>query len=258
MRLQKYLARCGVASRRHSEKLISEGHVKVNGKIVTKLGTKVEDDVVEVDGKVITFTEDITLVLNKPAGYVSTMSDPQGRHTVAELVPVDEYPSIFPVGRLDRMTTGLLVFTTVGELGQELLHPSHEIDKTYEVICLGKFDAKSKLEEGVEILSGKTAPAKVDILETFDYSKYLEYENKFYENSCVDVPFDKKLLNQSFTRVHITIHEGKNRQVRRMFDAVGFPVLTLTRIKLGNLKLNNLETGKWAKLDSSERIINEE
>ncbi|MDO5328506.1 MAG: pseudouridine synthase [Coriobacteriia bacterium] len=253
-RLQKYLARCGVASRRRSEKLISGGHVTVNGNVVTKLGTKVDaNDEVLVDGKSVSLSYDnITIILNKPAGYVSTMDDPQGRACVAELVPIDQYPSLFPVGRLDRLTTGLLLFTTDGELGNKLLHPSHEVNKTYEVVCLGDLKDTSKLESGVVINSGKTAPAIVEIIDKFDYDKYLQLENEFYKNSACDVPFDKSLLDKKFTLVNITIHEGKNRQVRRMFEKVGHPVLLLKRISLDNLKLDNLELGKWRKLDQEE------
>lgn len=269
VRLHKYLARCGIASRRHSEKLISEGRVSVNGKITTKLGTTIEPGKDEVcfDGKIVQFTSsDITIVLNKPAGYVSTMSDPQGRPCVANLIPVDEYPSIFPVGRLDRLTRGLLVFTTDGDLGQKLLHPKNIVNKTYSVIIDGYLEKNSKaynkLIEGVEILSGKTSPCELKIIKHFDFAEYLNYENEFFLNSAsakdVDaLPSEKELLNKKFTHAEITIHEGKNRQVRRMFAAVGYQVLLLERISIGNFKLTNLEVGKYRKLSNNELSLME-
>ena len=264
LRLQKYLARCGIASRRSCEKLITEGRISVNDKITTKMGTKVDpvSDVVKFDGEVIKPTnENITLMLNKPAGYVSTMNDPQGRPCVADLVPVEEYPSLFPVGRLDRLTRGMLIFTTDGQLGQDLLHPKNEVGKKYEAVIDGELTASSeaykKLTEGVEILGGKTSPSKLNILEHFAFDKYLEFENEFFKNcahknDASALPKEKDLIDKKFSRVEIEIHEGKNRQVRRMFEAVGFNVLLLKRISIGNLKLDNLECGKWAKLKDSD------
>ena len=264
LRLQKYLARCGIASRRASEKLIQEGKITVNDKVVTKMGAKVDPscDVVKYDGKVIKPNEnDITILLNKPVGYVSTMSDPQGRPCVADLVPVDEYPSIFPVGRLDRLTRGMLVFTTNGDLGQELLHPKNEVNKTYEVIIDGKLEEKDEaftnLTSGVNIQSGKTAPSKLEIIEHFGFDKYLEFENEFFKvcaekNDSAALPNENELINKTFTRLTIQIHEGKNRQVRRMFETQGLSVLLLTRISIGNLKLGSLDCGKWAKLEDEE------
>lgn len=264
IRLQKFLSRCGIASRRTSEKYIADGRIQINDKVVTKMGTKVlpSRDTVKFDGKIIRPKKNnITLMLYKPAGYVSTMHDPQGRPCIAQLVPIDKYPSLFPVGRLDRMTKGLLIFTTDGEFGQKLLHPKHEITKTYSVVVEGKFmqgsDEHIKLQSGVEILSGKTHPAKVEILEHFDFDKYLKYEKDFFINSAkktdIDcLPKDKDLVNKKFTRLSVEIHEGKNRQIRRMFSSVGYEVLLLERKSIGNLKLNNLECGKWAKLTGSD------
>ena len=264
LRLQKYLARCGIASRRASEKLIQEGKITVNDKVITKMGSKVDPvhDVVKFDGKVIKPNKnDITILLNKPAGYVSTMSDPQGRPCVADLVPISEYPSLFPVGRLDRLTRGMLVFTTNGDLGQELLHPSNEVDKTYEVIIDGKLEAGDKafanLTSGVNIQSGKTEPSKIEIIEHFGFDKYLEFENEFFKNCAKkndsgSLPNENELLNKTFTRLTIQIHEGKNRQVRRMFETQGLSVLLLTRISIGNLKLGSLDCGKWAKLNEED------
>lgn len=264
LRLQKYLARCGIASRRHCEQLISDGKITVNDKLVTKMGTKVLPgrDIVKFDGKIIKPKKsDITIMLNKPAGYVSTMSDPQGRPCIASLVPIDKYPSLFPVGRLDRLTRGLLIFTTDGQLGQSLLHPKHQVDKKYIAVVEGKLEQNSDelktLENGVEILSGKTSPAKLDVLEHFDFQKYLEYENEFFQTSAKktdrdSLPNEKDLIDKDFSLVSIIIHEGKNRQVRRMFEAVGMQVLLLKRESIGNLKLNNLECAKWRKLTDEE------
>lgn len=263
-RLQKYLARCGIASRRHCEEYISSGRVSVNDKITTKMGTKIDPkkDVVKFDGKIVRAKKvDINLVLNKPAGYVSTMKDPQGRPCVANLVPVLEHPSLFPVGRLDRLTSGMLIFTTDGSLGQQLLHPKHEVEKCYELVIDGKLNKNSeaykRLCNGVEILSGKTSPAKVKILEYFAFDKYQDYEKSFFRNSALETDFNAMpktsvLLDKTFTRLEMIIHEGKNRQIRRMLSAVGFEVLLLTRISIGKLKLDNLECGKWRKLKSDE------
>lgn len=264
LRLQKYLARCGIASRRNSEKLILDGRISVNDKIASKMGTKInpEVDVVKFDGEVIlAIDDDFTIMLNKPAGYVSTMHDPQGRPCVADIIPIDDYPSLFPVGRLDRLTCGLLVFTTNGQLGQDLLHPKNEVSKKYIAVIDGHLEQNSevvkKLEAGVEIKSGKTSNSKIEILEHFNFDKYLEYENEFFKSSasCKDadaLPNNKELIDKKFSRLSIEIHEGKNRQIRRMFEKFGFNVLLLTRISIGNLKLNKLEVGKWAKLENSE------
>lgn len=233
----------------------------VNDKVITKMGAKLNPnvDVVKFDGQVIKpKNEDITIMLNKPAGYVSTMNDPQGRPCVADLVPIDEYPSIFPVGRLDRLTRGMLIFTTDGNLGQALLHPKNEVEKNYEVIIDGFLDEGcneyNNLISGVQIQSGKTCPAKLKILEHFTFDKYLEFENDFFINSANKtdsscLPKEKDLLDKKFTRLSITIHEGKNRQVRRMFESQGLNVLLLTRLSIGNLKLGSLECGKWDKLN---------
>ena len=264
MRLQKFLARCGIASRRACEQLILDGKISINDKVVTKMGTKVDPntDVVKYDGKIIKAkNDDFTIMLNKPAGYVSTMNDPQGRPCVASLIPLDAHPSLFPVGRLDRLTSGMLIFSTDGDLGQRLLHPKNEVTKKYSAVIDGQLKENSEaintLRTGVEILGGKTAPAKVEIVETFHFDKYQELENEFFKNcaSAKDqacLPNNKQLLNKKFSEVNIEIHEGKNRQVRRMFEAVGFCVLLLCRKSIGKLKLGSLECGKWAKLNDEE------
>jgi len=228
MRLQKFLARAGVASRRGSEDLMTAGRVGVNGVIATELGTKVDPaaDVVTVDGRVVTLhAEPAYLALNKPAGYVTTMSDPHGRPTVAELVPVSDHPGLFPVGRLDLDTTGLLLFTTDGELGFSLLHPRFHVSKTYEVRVEGTPDGETldRLRSGVALDDGVTAPASV----------------------TMTVPGQTSELE-------ITIREGRKRQVRRMFSAVGFPVAALHRVRFGPVELGDLGSGAFRMLREEE------
>ena len=229
MRLQKYLARAGVASRRGSETLMTTGRVTVNGLVVTELGSKVNPrtDQVRVDGVLCSIAERaVTIMLNKPSGYITTMSDPQGRPTVADLVPVDQFPGLFPIGRLDLDTTGLLLFSTDGELGNGLLHPRHHVDKTYIARVDGFLNAQEvkRLREGVLLDDGMTLPAQVEILE---------------RSHCA-------------TKLRITIHEGRKRQVRRMMSFVGHPVVELERIQFGPLTLHGLKEGCWRLLTPSE------
>lgn len=230
MRLQKYLARCGVASRRASEDIIVAGRVRVNGDVVTELGTKVTPgvDAVEVDGEAVTLPlEHVVIMLDKPAGVLSAMSDTHGGRCVSELVPTDEYAGLFPVGRLDKDTTGLLLFTNDGELGNALIHPRHHIPKTYHAQVAGAVgeEALKALREGVMLDDGITQPAEVEVLERGDGTTLLE----------------------------ITIYEGRNRQVRRMGDAVGHPVQTLRRVALGPLSLSGLVQGRWRSLTEDEQ-----
>jgi len=230
MRLQKFLARAGTASRRGSENLMTAGRVRVNGVIVTELGSKVDPriDIVEVDGKAVTLDDaPVTLALNKPAGYVTTMSDPQGRTCVAQLVPVADHPGLYPIGRLDRDTTGLLLFSTDGELGNAVLHPSHHVTKVYRATVEGGAvgsGAVRHLQEGVLLDDGMTAPADVSI----------------------------KSRNGDLTVLLIAIHEGRKRQVRRMCKAVGHPVVALERISFGPIVLGSLPSGSWRELSASE------
>jgi 23S rRNA pseudouridine2605 synthase len=229
MRLQKFLARAGVASRRGSEDLMTAGRVRVNGAVMIELGTKVDPDVdvVTVDGKRVSLAEKpVYLVLNKPAGVVTTMSDPQGRTTVAALVPVREYPGLFPVGRLDYETTGLLLFTTDGEIAHRLLHPSRHVEKTYRVLVDGRATEPEldRLREGVSLDDGLTAPARVKALRSSGGTTYCE----------------------------IVISEGRKRQVRRMFSAVGHPVLELHRVQFGPVELGDLSRASWRLLESRE------
>lgn len=229
MRLQKFLARAGVASRRGSEDLMTAGRVQVNGATVTELGAKVDPlvDQVAVDGVVVHLADQpVYLALHKPSGRVTTMSDPQGRPTVAELVPVHKYPGLFPVGRLDYDTTGLLLFTTDGELAHRLLHPRHKVDKTYRVLVDGApdpMDVKT-LTEGVQLDDGMTAPARVRTVE------------KHHGRSLMEM----------------TITEGRKRQVKRMFSAVGHPVLELHRIRFGPIGLGPLPEGQYRVLSAEE------
>lgn len=229
MRLQKFLARAGVASRRGSENLMTAGRVCVNGTVVTELGSKVDPrvDVVTVDGMQVRLADgSVTLMLHKPAGVITTMSDPHGRPTVADLVPHDRYPGLFPIGRLDFDTTGLLLFSTDGELGNGLLHPRRHVDKTYEAILDGAMneDDAARLREGVLLDDGMTLPAKVELID----------------------------VSRGRSRVAITIHEGRKRQVRRMCSFVGHPVIELHRKSFGPLELRGLEVGAWRMLDAEE------
>lgn len=227
-RLQKLLAKAGVASRRHAEELIRAGRVMVNGQVVTELGSKAdpEHDRIIVDGRELSVQQPLRhLLLFKPSGYVTTVSDPEGRPTVLELIRDDE-TRLFPVGRLDMDTEGLLILTNDGDLAYHLTHPSHEVDKTYLALVEG-VPTKTrlrKLARGIELEDGKTAPAKVDALTTDGES----------------------------TWISITIHEGRNRQVRRMLDAVELPVKHLRRTRLAFLTLDGLAPGEYRALKPEE------
>ncbi len=260
MRLQKYLARAGVASRRACEGYITAGRVSVNGRVVTELGTKVRpDDEVRVDGEAVRPLDgQVTLMLHKPAGYVTTMDDPQGRPCVAELVPHDEHPSLYPVGRLDADTTGLLLFTTDGELGNNLLHPSHHVDKTYLAMVEGAPSDEDlvRLQEGVELDDGMTAPASVAVLEGA--------QRETAQRAIGEGPLasgnarrhggkrSRSALAADAAYLAITIHEGRKRQVRRMFEAVNHPVIALHRSTFGPLELGELPRGEHRKLTEGE------
>ncbi len=266
MRLQKFLARAGVASRRGSEELISAGRITINGVVASKLGTKVDaaTDEVCVDGKPVTLqTDTVTLMLNKPAGYVTTMKDPQGRPCVAELVPTDDYPALFPVGRLDRDTSGLLLFSTDGELGNKLLHPSFHVDKTYLALVKGTPSeaALQLLREGLPLEDGMTAPAKVEVLTGDARERALQEVGSAGEQGVSGVgqrhagAQSRKSLEKNATMLAITIHEGRNRQVRRMCAAVGHEVIALHRRSFGSLTLSDLPKGSWRLLDTEELAL---
>ena len=234
VRLQKFLSNSGVTSRRKAEELILNGEIKVNGKIVKELGTKIipNKDKVTYNGRVIKEKKDyVYILLNKPIGYVTTLKDQFDRSSVLDLVKVNE--RIVPVGRLDMYTSGALILTNDGDFVYKVTHPKHEIEKTYTV-TLTKIVTKNevqKLKEGIKIDDYITKPAKVKILK-----------------------IDKE-KNQS--RLEITIHEGKNRQVRKMCEQIGHKVLALHRSKIGEIGVKDLEIGKWRylKKEEIEKII---
>lgn len=220
------MARGGVASRRHADELIKNGRVRVNGRVVKELGTVIEDGVrVEVDGEVVELPVEHTyLLLNKPVGVVTTMRDPQRRSSVADLVA---RPGVFPVGRLDYATGGALLLTDDGDLAHSLLHPRFGVEKTYRVAIAGRLSVEDvhRLSRGVTLSEFRAAAAKIRVVAARR------------EGSVVDV----------------TIHEGRNRQVRRMFDALGHRVLALTRMRFGPLKLGTLPPGRFRELTPRER-----
>ena len=269
MRLQKFLARAGVASRRASEQLIVDGRICVNGRPAMELGMKVrisEDasapaDTVTFDGApVILRNEKIALMLNKPAGYVTTMEDPQGRPCVASLVPLSRYPGLFPVGRLDRDTTGLLLFSTDGQLGNNLLHPRNHGEKTYLALVLGRPSEEElrRLRAGVQLADGLTQPASVDMLEGDDAARALRCFDFDQAGASGTSHAARKMQKKRTVRgkrrtlVRISITEGRNRQVRRMFDAVGHPVVALHRESFGPLTLAGVPRGEWRLLEAAE------
>ena len=228
MRLQKFIAECGIASRRNAEKIIESGRVTVNGELVDYMGCVIDpqQDVVEIDGRVIEpENKKYYIVLNKPKNYVTTVSDDLGRPTVMQLVS-DINARIYPVGRLDFDTTGLLIMTNDGEFANILTHPRHVVNKTYIARIDKPLDENQldRLRNGIDLDGVMTSPAKAE---------NIKRPQKGFE-------------------VKITIHEGKNRQVRRMLDAVGANVMSLKRISVGSLTLGNLPEGKWRKLSDAE------
>jgi 23S rRNA pseudouridine2605 synthase len=223
MRLAKFLATAGVASRRASEAIVRAGRVTVEGHTITDPARDVtEADRVALDGKpVAIFHERVVYALNKPAGVVSTARDPQGRPTVVTMVPQTE--RLYPVGRLDIDTTGLILLTNEGDLAHRLTHPSFEVEKTYRAVVGGpalEERALRALRVGVELEDGRTAPARV--------------------------------RRVSADTLEITVHEGRKRQVKRMCEAVGHPVRRLERIRFGPLELGELPRGRWRRLTDAE------
>lgn len=227
VRLQKYLAEAGIASRRKCEELIAQGKVEIDGRIVTVPGIKVSgSETIKVDGRIVKLEQQkVYLLLNKPVGYISTAKDQFSRKTVLDLVETVK-ERIYPVGRLDYDTSGLLLLTNDGELANKLMHPKHEITKVYHAMIQGciKEEDISSLRKGISIEEYITAPAKVHVLEA-----------------------DKKE-----SVVEITIHEGRNRQVRKMFETLDYPVLRLKRIAIGPLVIDGIEEGKWRYLRKKE------
>ena len=230
VRLQKYMAECGVASRRKCEEIILSGEVYVNGESVQELGTKIDpekDEVIYKGKKISVPNNKVYILLNKPIGYVTTASDQFHRDTVLDLVKVKE--RVVPVGRLDMYTSGALILTNDGEFVNIITHPSHEIEKTYTVTVIGIVTKEEvqKLEEGV-VIDGEytTKPAKVKILRT-------------------DTETNR-------SRLEIKIHEGKNRQVRKMCEAINNKVVALHRTKIGNIQVKDLKIGTWRYLTNKE------
>lgn len=226
VRLQVYLSHQGVCSRRQAMDLVQSGRVAVNGKKVVEPSFPVtEDDAVTVDGQEIRDTGVVYILLNKPAGYVTTKKDPFAKATVLDLLP-PQYKGLHPVGRLDKDTEGLLLFTNDGDLTHALTHPRHELEKVYAVVVDGHLrkEHAKKLEEGIVLDGRKTAPAKVKEL------SWLKEKTKF----------------------RITIYEGRKRQIRRMLGELGFKVVSLRRTAQGPLRLGDLAVGQWRELNKTE------
>ncbi|MDF2564681.1 MAG: rluB [Massilibacillus sp.] len=228
-RLQKVISQAGIASRREAETLIKEGRVVVNGKVISELGTKVDinKDKVRVDGKLIASQENIYILMNKPKGVITSVKDDRGRKTVIDLLE-GVSQRVYPVGRLDYNTEGLVLLTNDGELTNSLIHPKYKVYKTYiaKVQGIPSEDKLDLLRIGIKLEDGVTAPAKVNILD-------------------IDP-------SNNITTFEITIHEGKNRQIRRMCDAIGYPVKNLKRIKFATLTLEGLRRGQYRLLSVDE------
>lgn len=236
IRLQKYLAEAGIASRRKSEELIQQGKVQVNGKVITELGTKIDPkkDKVSYNCKAVKIeAKKVYILLNKPIGYVTTVKDQFNRDSVLDLVKVKE--RLVPVGRLDMYTSGALILSNDGDFVYKVTHPKHEINKTYTVTLKGivKKEKIERLRQGVDIGGYMTKPANVKILK-------------------IDV-------EKNITRLEIVIHEGKNRQVRRMCETIGHKVIALHRSQIQGIGVKDLEIGQWRYLSKEEvkKIMND-
>ena len=230
MRINKYIASSGVASRRKAEEIILDRRVKVNGEIVSELSFNIDEnkDIVEIDGKVISLSENhVYIVLNKPEGYITTVKDQFDRPSVLDLV-TDIKERVYPIGRLDYETSGLLILTNDGDLTYKLTHPKHEVDKTYVALVKGQptYEELKNFRDGLEIEDYKTAPAKIRV---------------------VDVNEEK-----NYSKCEIKIHEGRNRQVRKMCKAINHPVLRLRRIAMGEIRLKGLKVGEYRHLTKEE------
>ena len=225
MRINKFLAACGVASRRECDKLVESGAVLINGK-PAQIGADVgDDDVVTVNGSTVNVKKNEYYILNKPKGYICSVRDEKGRKTVLDLMP-QGVGRIYPVGRLDYDSEGLLILTTDGALAQRLTHPSNEVPKTYLVKIEGTITEAglNPIRSGVDIGGYVTKKCKAHIVET----------------------------NKEYTKIHVTITEGKNREVRKMFEAIGKEVTLLKRIKIGEITLRGLDRGAYRKLTKQE------
>ena len=222
MRLNRFLAAAGIASRRKCDELIAAGRVTINGRVCTDFSAQPdESDHVKVDGKLVQVERALTIAMNKPAGFVSTRSDPNARDTIFDLLP-SKFPRLFNIGRLDAQSEGLLLLTNDGDLAQKLTHPSHKIEKEYEVLLDRPWDATlaPKLLRGI-VLDGKRARIS-------------------------------RLHSMGPTRLRIVLHQGLNQQIRRMLYAVGYEVKRLVRIRIGNLRLGDLPRGEWRILTKRE------
>ena len=246
MRLQKYIASSGIASRRKAEELILQGKIKVNGNVVSELGTKVDPrkDKIEFNGKAIKLeNKKVYILLNKPIGYVTTVKDQFKRDTVMNLLKgVDE--RVVPAGRLDMYTSGALILSNDGDFINKITHPKNEIEKTYNVTLAGKITKEEvqKLQEGVEI--------------NIEEDKFLINDTEVKSKKYLTKPAKVKILKideeKNLSRVQITIHEGKNREVRKMCEAIGKKVLALHRAKIGDIDVKDLKLGTWRYLSSKE------
>lgn len=226
IRLNKYISNGGVCSRREADTIIEEGRVEVNGKVVTTLGHKVlKDDEVKVDGKVISATPKVYILLNKPKDYITTTNDPLQRKTVMDLIEDVEADRVYPVGRLDRNTTGILIFTNDGEMAQGLMHPKGNVTKIYSVELNKPLEQKHfyKLQGGIKLFDGFMKPDKIAFVDGNDQ-----------------------------TKIGVQIHSGRNRVVRRMFEALGYEVLKLDRVIYAGIDKQGLQKGKWRNLTEKE------
>ena len=264
-RLQKFLANSGVASRRKCEDLILAGRVKVNGEVVTELGRKIDSDkdVVRFDDKEIKQQKNkVYILLNKPIGYVTTMKDQFNRDSVIDLVKINE--RVVPVGRLDMYTSGALILTNDGDFVEKVTHPRNEIEKTYNVTLAGKVTNEDveKLRNGVEInIENDNAKYNNKYNEKYNDKNNEKHSEKYNDNNT-----NKKLYKtgkakvkilkiddeKNISRLQITIHEGKNREIRKMCEAIGKKVIALHRAKIGNITVKDLPLGKWRYLKQSE------
>jgi 23S rRNA pseudouridine2605 synthase len=226
-RLQKYMADCGIASRRKCEEIILEGRVKVNKEVVKELGYKIDrdKDIVSVDNQAIQPEErKVYIALNKPVGYVSTVKDERGRKTLLDLVKVEE--RIYPIGRLDYDTSGLILLTNDGDVYNRVIHPRQQVNKKY-----------------IAKLQGHPSPIKIERFKTgIDIGGYI----------TSDAEFNVLSKDSKYSTVEIIIHEGKNRQIRKMCDAIGHPVVELKRVSVGSIELKDLEIKQWRHLNEKE------
>ena len=232
MRINKFLAQAGLGSRRSCEQLVLDSKIRVNGKIIKDLATNIDpqNDIVEYRNKKLHFSSNkIYLIMNKPAGYLVTSNDPFERQTVFDLLP-DFKEHIFPIGRLDKNSEGLLLLTNDGDFAQKVTHPSKKLPKTYLVKAKGRiyFRNLRDLREGVQLDNGKTLPAKVFI--------------KSYNKS------------QNITKLRMVIYEGRNQQIRRMLKAVGSSVIELKRVQIGDINIGKLPKGEWRYLKDKEIV----